>query len=204
VDTRSARHRWFGMVALTVGVSMIIVDSTILNVALPSIIHDLNIRLTTAQWANTIYSLVFAAFLIACGKAGDLIGRRRMFMLGVTVFLGASVLAGFAPSGGILLMARFLQGLGGAIILPSTLGSINATFQGRDRAAAFGIWGAVIGGSGSARTVAWRLVHHQHQLASGHSSSTSHSACLPCSACFAGFPSPVTSTPIDAGTSQAT
>jgi MFS family permease len=125
---------------------MIIVDATIVNVAIPSIIRDLHIGITQAEWANSIYSLVFAALLISVGRIGDVTGRRRVFIWGLLVFLGASLITALAPSGTVLLAGRFLQGVGGALILPSTLSIVNATFRGRERAIAFGIWGSVIGG----------------------------------------------------------
>ena len=83
----NGRHRWLGLVALTIGVAMIIVDATIVNVAIPSIIRDLGIGITQAEWANSIYSLVFAALLISVGRIGDVIGRRRVFVWGLLVFL---------------------------------------------------------------------------------------------------------------------
>ena len=140
------KNRWLGLVTLTVGVAMIIVDATIVNVAIPSIIRDLGIGITQAEWANSIYSLVFAALLISVGRTGDLTGRRRVFVWGLVIFLAASLLTALAPTGAMLLVGRLLQGVGGALILPSTLAIVNATFRGRDRAIAFGIWGSVIGG----------------------------------------------------------
>jgi EmrB/QacA subfamily drug resistance transporter len=125
---------------------MIIVDATIVNVAIPSIIRDLGIGITQAEWANSIYSLVFAALLISVGRLGDVTGRRRLFVWGLVVFLAASIVTALAPSGTVLLVGRLLQGVGGALILPSTLSIVNATFRGRERAIAFGIWGSVIGG----------------------------------------------------------
>jgi len=143
---RSGRGRWIGLAMLSIGVAMIIVDVTIVNVAIPSIIRDLNLDSTQAEWINTIYALVFAALLITLGRLGDVLGRRRMYLTGLLVFIGASMLAGLSPSGGVLILARLLQGVGGAMILPSTQAILNANFQGRDRAIAFGIWGSVIGG----------------------------------------------------------
>jgi len=140
------RSRWLGLIALTMGVAMIIVDATIVNVAIPSIIHDLHISIQQAEWANSIYSLVFASLLISVGRLGDVVGRRRIFLVGLVVFMAASVLTARASSGTILLTGRLLQGVGGALILPSTLSIVNATFRGRERAVAFGIWGSVIGG----------------------------------------------------------
>lgn len=142
----SDRTRWLGLAVLSLGVSMIIVDATIVNVALPSIIGEFGLGLSDAEWINSIYSLVFAALLITLGKVGDLFGRRRLFIVGLVVFVGASVLAGRADGGGTLILARLLQGVGAAVILPSTLSTVNATFQGRERGIAFGVWGSVIGG----------------------------------------------------------
>ncbi len=140
------RGRWVGLAMLSVGVAMIIVDATIVNVAVPSIIRELALDSTQAEWINTIYALVFAALLITLGRLGDVFGRRRMYLGGLGLFLTASVLAGVAPSGDVLIVARVFQGVGGAMILPATQAILNSNFQGRDRAIAFGIWGSVIGG----------------------------------------------------------
>lgn len=140
------RTRWFGLAVLSVGVAMIIVDATIVNVALPSIIRDFDLTLADAEWINSIYSLVFAALLITLGKVGDMYGRRRLFMVGLVIFVAASMMAGRSSDGSWLIFARFLQGVGAAVILPATLSTVNATFQGRERGIAFGVWGSVIGG----------------------------------------------------------
>ena len=142
----SNRNRWLGLVMLSLGLSMIIVDASIVNVAIPVIIEDLKIDFTTAEWVNTIYSLVFAALLVTLGRVGDLVGRRRMYIVGLVTFASASLLAGIAPNGNLLLVARFLQGLGGAAISPATLSIVSSEFRGRERGIAFGIWGSVIGG----------------------------------------------------------
>jgi len=131
---------------LSLGVAMIIVDATIVNVAVPTIARELGLSGTTTEWVNTIYALVFAAFLVTMGRLGDRIGRRKMYLGGLALFLFASVLAGFAPTGEALIGARFLQGLGGAAILRATQSILNENFRGRERAIAFGIWGSVIGG----------------------------------------------------------
>ena len=142
----SGRGRWLGLAMLSLGVAMIIVDATIVNVAVPSIIRDLKLDSTTAEWINTVYALVFAALLITLGRFGDLWGRRKLYLVGLVVFGAASVLAGAAPSGELLIAARVIQGVGGAMILPATQSILNTNFRGRDRAIAFGIWGATIGG----------------------------------------------------------
>ncbi|MCU0477443.1 MAG: DHA2 family efflux MFS transporter permease subunit [Chloroflexi bacterium] len=140
------RGRWLGLAMLSLGVSMIIVDATIVNVAVPSIIRDLNLDSTAAEWINAIYTLVFAALLVTMGRMGDVLGRRAMYLAGLVIFVLASMVAGLSTSGEMLIGARLVQGIGGAMILPATQSILNANFQGRDRAIAFGIWGAVIGG----------------------------------------------------------
>ena len=139
-------RRWLALGVVAAGVALIIIDSTIVNVALPTIIRDLDLGLSGAEWVNSIYSLVFAALLIATGRLADMRGRRTVYIAGLVVFGGSSVLAGLAGSGELLILARLLQGVGGALVLPSTLSIVNATFQGRERAAAFGVWGGTIGG----------------------------------------------------------
>ncbi|RIK09839.1 MAG: MFS transporter, partial [Acidobacteria bacterium] len=126
---------------------MIILDGTIVGVALPAVIDDLDLHLTEAQWVNSLYSMVFAALLLASGRLGDRLGRRRLLVVGVLVFVAGSVLAGVAADGHLLIGARAVQGVGGALVLPATLSTVNATFRGRDRATAFGIWGAVMAGT---------------------------------------------------------
>ncbi|MBW4030776.1 MAG: MFS transporter [Acidobacteria bacterium] len=125
---------------------MIIVDATIVNVAIPSIIKEIGLTATQSEWLNSIYSLVFAALLITAGRAGDRWGRRRLFALGTVIFVAASLVAATSPNGGVLILGRFLQGLGGALILPATLSTVNALFIGKERAIAFAVWGSTIGG----------------------------------------------------------
>lgn len=142
----TGRRRWLTLAVLSLGVSLIVVDGTIVNVALPVIIRDLGLDYSGAEWVSTIYALVFAALLLTAGRLGDRLGRRRLFAIGVVVFVGGSLLAGMATDQATLLGARVLQGIGGALILPSTLSTVNATFHGRDRAIAFAVWGSVIAG----------------------------------------------------------
>ncbi len=139
-------RRWFSLGVLAAGLSMIVLDGTIVGVALPRIIMDLHLDLTDAQWVSSLYAMVFAALLLAFGRVADRIGRRTVFVVGVVLFVGASVVAGQAGSGAALISSRALQGIGGAMILPATLSTVNATFRGADRARAFGIWGAVMAG----------------------------------------------------------
>jgi EmrB/QacA subfamily drug resistance transporter len=139
-------RRWLAMPFIALGVAMIIVDATIVNVAVPTIIRELHVTTTTAEWTNSIYSLVFASLLITLGRVGDMVGRRRLFLVGTVWFVAASLVAASAQSGGMLIFGRLLQGVGGAMILPATLSTVNAMFRGRERAIAFAIWGSTIGG----------------------------------------------------------
>lgn len=139
-------RRWFGLAALAAGLSMIVLDGTIVGVALPQIITDLKLDLTDAQWVNSLYNVVFAALLLSFGRLGDRRGRRRIFLAGVVLFAAASVTAGFATDATSLIASRAVQGIGGAMVLPATLSTVNATFRGKERATAFGIWGAVMAG----------------------------------------------------------
>lgn len=140
------RHRWVAMGAIALGVALVIMDATIVNVATPVVIEDLGLTATEAQWMNAVYSLVFAALMLTSGRLGDLYGRRRFFVAGILLFGASSLLAGGAPSALVLIGARAVQGIGAAMILPATLSTINAMFTGRDRGIAFAIYGAAIGG----------------------------------------------------------
>lgn len=140
-------NRWIGLWVLAAGLALIILDGTIVGVALPTIIGDLRLDLTQAQWVNSLYSVVFAALLLTTGRLGDRWGRKSIFLAGLVVFAGGSALAGLSGDSSSLIASRVVQGLGGAMILPSTLSTVNATFTGKDRAAAFGVWGAVMSGA---------------------------------------------------------
>ncbi|GGO00853.1 MFS transporter [Microbispora rosea subsp. aerata] len=142
----STRQSWLPLIVLATGVSMVIVDATIVNVAVPAIIADLRLGATDVEWVNSIYSLMFAALLIPFGRAGDRYGRRRLFALGVAVFLLASVLAATSVSGPMLIAVRAVQGAGAAMAVPMTLAIINRVYVGRQRVIAFAVWGSIIGG----------------------------------------------------------
>jgi len=144
--TAAHDHRWAALGVLAAGLSMIVLDGTIVGVALPQIVGNLRLGLTEAQWVNSLYAVVFAALLLSFGRLGDRFGRRNLFLGGITVFTLSSVVAGFAGSAGALIASRALQGIGGAMILPTTLSTVNAIFRGKERAAAFGVWGAVMSG----------------------------------------------------------
>lgn len=142
----NVRHKWLALAVLAAALSMIVLDGTIVGVALPAIIKDLSLQLTEAQWVNSLYSVIFAALLLTFGKLGDRGGRRLLFLIGVALFVAGSLTAATAHDAVGLIGSRALQGLGGAMVLPATLSTVNATFRGRDRHVAFGIWGAVMAG----------------------------------------------------------
>jgi EmrB/QacA subfamily drug resistance transporter len=143
----SPARRWAGLAFVALGVSMIIVDATIVNVALPQVIRNLRITSSDAQWVQEAYTLVFAALLMVWGRLADRHGRRLVFTAGALVFAAASVPAALAPSAAQLIASRVAQGIGGAMMLPSSLSLLNSGFRGRERAIAFAVWGSVIGGT---------------------------------------------------------
>lgn len=138
---------WAALVSLLVGLSIIIIDGSVVNVLLPDMVTDLGLTQTDAQWVNSIYSLVFASLLITVGLLSDKYGRRLLFLLGLLVFMSASL--GTAASQGptMLISFRALQAVGASMMLPSSIAVINVLFTGRNRSAAFGLWGAVFGGA---------------------------------------------------------
>jgi len=138
-DTR----KWFTLAAVSFGLFMIMLDNTVVNVALPSIQRDLGADLSELQWIVTGYALTFAALLLVGGKVADAYGRRRIFVLGIVVFTVASLLCGLADSSEMLIGARVLQGAGAALMNPATLSIIAATFPPAQRGAAIGIWAGV-------------------------------------------------------------
>ncbi len=147
-------RRWIGLVFISLAVALIIADSTIVNVAVPAIVDDLGITSTEVQWVQEAYTLVFASMLLLFGSLADRFGRRRILLTGVVLFAGASVAAGLAGSGDLLIAARLVQGVGGAMMLPSTLSLLNATFRERERGIAFAVWGSTIGGMAAVEPVA--------------------------------------------------
>lgn len=146
-DPAPTRREWLALGVLATGLGMIVLDGTIVGVALPDIIHDLGLDITDAQWVNSLYAVVLAALLLSTGMLADRFGRRLLFLLGLVVFMAGSLLAAAAGDAGTLLGARAVQAIGAALIMPSTLSTVNAVFRGPYRAAAFGVWGAVISGA---------------------------------------------------------
>ncbi|MFF2555648.1 MFS transporter [Nocardia sp. NPDC058058] len=140
------RKKWITLGVLALGLSMVVLDGTIVSVSLPVIIDQLGLNFTQAQWVTSIYAVVLAALLITAGRLGDRFGRRNMFALGVLIFLVGSVLSASATSAWPLLWGRVVQGIGAAGVMPGTLATMNALFRGRDRVIAFAVWGSVISG----------------------------------------------------------
>jgi EmrB/QacA subfamily drug resistance transporter len=143
------RRKWLALALLCVVQFMVVLDIAIVNVALPSIKLDLGFSQGDLQWVISAYALVFGGFLLLGGRAADMLGRRRVFLVGIVVFTTASLLAGLAWSESSLIAARALQGLGAAVITPAALSILSTTFpEGRERNIALGAWGAV-GGFGA-------------------------------------------------------
>src|ERR1700680_2200240 len=140
-----AKNEWLGLVFLSLGFFMILLDTTIVNIATPAMISGLNSSLDQILWVINAYLLAYAVLLITAGRLGDFFGPRRLFALGLVVFTVASALCGLSQDGNQLIAARILQGVGGAILTPQTLSIITVIFPPERRGAAFGIWGAVAG-----------------------------------------------------------
>jgi EmrB/QacA subfamily drug resistance transporter len=146
-------RRWFALALVCTAFFMTVLDVSIVNVALPSIGRSLHFSETGLQWVITAYAITFGGFLLLGGRAGDILGRKRMFMVGLVIFSAASLVCGLAGSTGVLVAARAVQGLGAAVVSPATLSIITTTFEeGPERNKALGIWGAM-GGSGAAAGV---------------------------------------------------
>jgi EmrB/QacA subfamily drug resistance transporter len=135
--------KWWTLGAVAFGLFMIMLDNTIVNVALPAIEHSLHMSIASLEWIVTAYALTFAALLITGGKLGDMFGRRRMFIVGLVVFTLASLAYGLTPSAGFPIGARAVQGIGAALMNPATLSIITATFPPKERGQAIGIWAGV-------------------------------------------------------------
>jgi EmrB/QacA subfamily drug resistance transporter len=144
------RNPWLVLALVCMAQFMVILDATIVNVALPSIQTDLEMSDGDLQWIVNSYTLVFGGFLLLGGRAGDLVGRKRVFLAGVVIFTVASLLNGLAPSSELLIVFRGLQGLGAALVAPAALSIITTTFaEGAERAKAMGVWAAIAVGGGA-------------------------------------------------------
>src|SRR5205823_14823013 len=149
-ETVRSTNRWIALVVLCVGVLMIILDATVVNVALPSIQSDLGFSQSNLAWVVNAYLIAFGGLLLLAGRLGDLLGRRRIFLIGLTVFTTASLLCGLADSQGLLVGARFVQGIGGAMTAAVILGMIVTMFpEPGEQARAIGVYSFVAAAGGS-------------------------------------------------------
>ena len=150
-DTRTdIRNRWLALIVLCLGDLMIVLDTTIVNVALPSIRDDLGFTETSLAWVVNAYLLTFGGFLLLGGRLGDLFGQRRMFLAGIALFTAASVVCGLSTSQGMLVAARAVQGVGGAVVSAVALSLIMTLFtEAAERTKAMGVFGFVMAGGGS-------------------------------------------------------
>ncbi len=140
-------RKWWTLIAVCVATFMLLLDITIVNVALPSIQEDLDASLPSLQWVVDAYALTLASFLLVFGSLGDRLGRRRIFSAGFAIFTVASLLCGLAADATVLNIFRGLQGVGGAAMFATALALIAQEFDGRERVSAIGIWGATVGGA---------------------------------------------------------
>jgi EmrB/QacA subfamily drug resistance transporter len=154
------RHRkWWALALLATAQFVVVLDASIVNVALPSIARDLQLSQAGLAWLVNAYVLAFGGFLLLGGRMADLLGRRRVFMAGFVVFALASLVGGLAESGTTLIIARALQGLGAAVLSPAALSIVTVTFaEGAERNTALGVWGAVAAGGGAAGSLLGGLI----------------------------------------------
>jgi EmrB/QacA subfamily drug resistance transporter len=150
--------KWTPLAAISLGTFMLLVDVTIVNVALPDMVEDLHATFSGLQWVIDAYALTLAALLLGVGSLGDLVGRRRTYLAGLGLFAASSLACGVAPSSGALIAARGVQGIGAAAMFATTMTLLNATYGGRDRGVAFGVWGAVSGAAAAAGPLAGGLL----------------------------------------------
>ncbi|HEX3099603.1 MAG TPA: MFS transporter [Patescibacteria group bacterium] len=145
---QSFLRKWGGLVVLSLALAIIIIDTTLLNVSLRTIINDLHTDLKSMQWVITIYSLILAAFTITGGRLGDFFGRKRMFLAGAVIFAVGSLLASLSTNIGMMVAGEaIIEGLGAALMMPATASLLVTNFKGRDRSIAFGVWGGIAAAS---------------------------------------------------------
>ena len=150
ISLSRSSSRWTALALIVAAQFMVVLDMSIVNVALATIKNDLGFSQASLQWVITAYAIVFGGFLLLGGRLADLLGRRRIFIAGIALFTLGSALSGLAWSAGSLVVFRGLQGLGGALFAPAGLSLLMTIFrEGRERNTALGIWGAASGGGGA-------------------------------------------------------
>jgi EmrB/QacA subfamily drug resistance transporter len=140
-------RKWWPLFAICLGTFMLLVDVTIVNVALPDMAQDLKTSFSSLQWVVDAYALSLAALLMGVGSLADITGHRRAYLLGLGLFAVSSLVCGISPNAGVLIAARAVQGIGGAATFATTFALLNSSYTGRDRGTAYGVWGAVAGAS---------------------------------------------------------
>jgi len=143
------RAQWITLFVMSIALMIVIIDVTIVNVTIPAMQFDFGASLQNVEWVSALYALVYASLIITFGKSGDTYGRRRLFNIGLGIFVAGSLLVGAAPSINWVLTGRFVQALGAAMVSPSTLSIVSSTFRGRSRGIAFGIWGGTAAAAGA-------------------------------------------------------
>lgn len=160
-------RKWWTLIVVCTAIFMLLLDITVVNVALPAIQRELHANFSDLQWVVDAYSLTLAAFLLTAGVVGDIFGRRTIFASGLAIFSVSSLLCGVSVNSAMLNLARAAQGVGGAVMFATSLALIAQAFQGRERATAFGVYGAVIGGAvavgpliggGITTSIGWRWI----------------------------------------------
>ena len=149
-QARAGSHRWIVLVVVSIAQLMVVLDATVVNIALPSAQADLGFDNSQRQWIVTAYALAFGSLLLLGGRVGDLVGRKRIFLIALVAFALASALGGAAPSFGVLVAARAIQGIAGAMLAPAALSTLVTTFSDpHERGKAFGVFGTVAVGGGA-------------------------------------------------------
>jgi EmrB/QacA subfamily drug resistance transporter len=154
-------RKWLPLVTVCLGAFMLLVDVSIVNVALPKMTEELHSSFTSLQWVVDMYALVLASLLMIAGSLGDRFGHRRLYIGGLTLFALASLACGLAPNVAVLITARAVQGVGAAGMFTATTALLSAAYQGRDRGTAFGVWGAVNGGAAALGPILGGLLTEQ-------------------------------------------
>lgn len=145
VSNPVAMRKWLPLISISFGTFMLLIDVTIVNVALPDMARSLGTSFTALQWVIDIYALALAALLLGLGSVSDLVGRKPVYLGGLVLFAASSLTAGLSPTATVLIAARGIQGVGAAAMFATTIALINSSYRGRDRGVAFGVWGAVNG-----------------------------------------------------------
>lgn len=161
--TEHPLYKWGGLLVLGLAVSVIIIDTTLLNVSLKTITADLDTNLESLQWVITIYSLILGGFTITGGRLGDLFGRKRMFIFGAVIFAFGALTASMSTSiTGMVIGESIIEGIGAALMLPATAALLISNYRGRDRAIAFGVWGGLAAGATAIGPVlgGWLTTHY--------------------------------------------